>query len=314
MVISCSKTSEQRGDSMMRNGDKTGAYMYYQRAISSVGESASKALRDKYLRLTIERARDRLANDESLRSVELFHNDFKKYADARTDPQVLTDYAIFACDWADSIYAKYEDIRAVSALLEETKAYDGSERTAAKIAGIKGQYAQAMLTKAHDTYAAAIGSRQPLDMVAAEYYVLCADKYAPGNVETGALLAKIRKANLNTYSAYDRGMEDGRTNPDVDRFNVYLAITRQSVSGGLRLEGSIYNLSPEGPFSLEAGQFMAIGEDNQEFKASGASKFEKVTLDSKQESKFSLVFPGLSKAPLYISFKEGKREAQKWFP
>ncbi len=314
LICACSRTPEQRGDSMMKKGDRANAYVYYQRAIDAAGTKAPKSLRDKYLRLTIDRARDRLQNDETLRSVDLFHNDWKKYADANTDPQVLKGYALFLCDWADSIYSKYEDIRTVEILLDDAKAYDVDGASGAKAAAIKARYAEVVLAKARENYDNALQTKEPLDMVAAEYYALCAAKYAPASANAADLVAKTRKANLSTYSAYDRALTDGRTNPDIDRFNVYLAITKQTGSNGMKFEGSIYNLSADGPVDLNADQFRAVDQDNKEHMASPASKFEKVTIDAKQESKFTLVFPTLKEKPLYLSFSAGKRGAQKWLP
>lgn len=312
----CSKTTEQRADQFLKNGDKRNAYVLYQKAIKTGTEAPSKELRDKFLSLTVDMAKDRIRDEESLESLTYFRSDFTKYAQKDTDPQICYSYAGFLIQWADSAYEKFQDIHATLALLKDAKKYAPKmEAIPKREAQYRKKFGLEKLKQAEETYRIARKENRPLVMVEAEYYALHAKKYLPENKKIAGILKKTRKENLGTYAAYDRAFEDGKTDSEVDKYNIYMAITEQRRRGrGVRVKGTIYNLSPDGPLELKAKQFSLVDVKGKKHRAGRRSKFQKITVDVKIESKFTLEFPSIRKKPARLVYNDGKRQTEKWYP
>lgn len=315
LFLFCSQSIEQKADSFYKKGNMRNAYIYYQKAIEQSRGKASQQLKDKYLKLTIDRAKDRLINDESLESVSLFHEEFMKYAGPTTAPAIINGYVDFMCNWADSIFTKFENVNGCLKLMEDGKKLAAdNQKLATKELEIKKKFAKVAYENAQEAYKNAKEAENPLDMVGAEYYALLAKKYVPDNDMIDELLRKTRKQNLGTYSAYDRAMPDGITDPAIDKCNVYMAVTKSFKSkSDFTVEGMIYNLSPN-PIKLMASQFTLVDKDGNTYAAKTSSKFEKTTIDVKFESKFTLKFPGTKAGPKAVQFKEGEQFAEKCWP
>jgi hypothetical protein len=95
---------------------------------------------------------------------------------------------------------------------------------------------------------------------------------------------------------------------------VYIAITKdRKTENGTAISGTIYNLSAT-PIELNAKQFLLFDKNGDSVSASSGSNFDKVTLDIKAESPFTLQFPKLSGSPKKLAFADGNKTSEKWYP
>jgi len=289
----CSKTTEEKADAFLKKGDKSNAYRFYQKAMLDSKDAPSQELKEKYLSMTLDRAKERLIDDESLESINLFNNDIVKYVDANTSKQLKQKYADFLCEWSDSVYVKFEDINGAISLLQKAHKYNTDDvKITQKEDAIRNKYGNIALTRSKELLAAGEKSKEPLQMIEAEYWALGAEKYLPANKEAEGVLQKTRKVNLSTYSAYNRAIDNGRTDPEIDKYNCYFAITGQKGNKkDITVEGTFYNLSPA-PVNLSADQFALVDRNGTSHPALKQSTFEKMTVDVKGESKLTLKFSG----------------------
>lgn len=314
-LLSCSKTPEQIGDNFLKKGDNRMAYSNYQRAIETATGGPSQELREKYLSLTLVMGKERLKDDETLESVGLFQEAFKKYEDAGVSQVLRNQYAEFLAAWAESAYVKTGIMFHVIPLLTEAKKYAPQNKAiAAREDMLKSRYGKACFKRAQEAFATGKREDDGLALVEAEYFALLAVKYLDGNQASRDLLSQCRTANLLVYSAYDRALSsEEKPDPEIDRYPIYMAITKQRKGGNLVLEGVIYNLS-NNPFDINCKQFTMVDKAGNRYGALLASKFEKPTLDVKMECKFTLQFPKMKAEPQKLIFKEEDREGVKYWP
>jgi hypothetical protein len=301
-IASCGMGSyESRGDASYRraqtlNGpqkrqEQKMAYTMYQRAIETHPDKISSKLRDRYIEMSLVRAR--MVLDEGSASsdaIPLFSRDIEKYLTGNASLNLSQEYALFLVQMADSFAVKehfdqslfYID-KAVSYASDPSSLVKRKQELVGKVAKENLEIAQAEYDN---------GKKNKEDaeaFVRAEYYTLTALLFDSTNTDAAKLLSELRKENTGTYSAYLKvitNIPDSAIFRKVNKYDILLAIPSK---GQGTIEVNMYNYSFN-PLKMKSDHFFVVDKMGKWYQAR-PTKLEPEMLDQEHEGKFKLSFP-----------------------
>jgi tetratricopeptide (TPR) repeat protein len=326
MIISCSSSYEQRGNAAYRaakklQGDqkrlqlKT-AYLNYEKAIKNNPGKISLKLRNRYIEMTLARASMVLNQGAAhMEAIPLLLDDIEKQMTADVLPELKQQYASLYSQLADSSMAKgrIEDARthmdkAIAVANDPAPFKDKKKATI-------DQLAQQNFEEAEVAYTNGKTNNDENDLVAAEFYTLCALLFDSTHEGAKELLGKLRKENRGTYSAFLSVIDpipDSAIFKIVNKYDILLAVpTMQNRGKSIRVVVDIYNYSWN-PLRLKSEHFFLVDENGNRYKAYPA-RLDPEMLDQEHEAKLKLSFRRPKGKIKMLLYENGEHVSEKYF-
>ena len=270
------------------------AYALYKRAIEAHPAAFSSQLRNRYIELSLVRAK--MVLDEGSASsdaIPLFRSDIEKLLTKDASPGLKQEYALFLVQMADSfsIKERYEAAldyinNAISYASDTVPLVKRKTELVKKVARDNFELAQAEYEN---------GKQNKDDEeapVRAEYYALTALTFDPANTEAAKLLSDLRKQNIGSYSAYLKVIQnipDSTLFRRINKFDILLAVPTLVKGGLVTAEVNIYNYSFN-PLRMKSENFFLVDRAGKRYQAK-TTKIEPEMLDQEHEAKLKFSFP-----------------------
>lgn len=284
-IFSCTASNEKKADHLLKQGKKDRAYRLYQQAIFKDNESPT--LREKFLKLTLEKAEESIEELDFSRT-DLYVQDIDEYIKLGVEIYMVEKYVNMLITLADTLYGQDSFMEAFNALQKAVKLDSFNIKLNKKLKSYNKKYYQIMLKTANEYYADARKYNNPEAYIGAEYYTLCAVKYNPKSKKARQLLGKIRRKNINTYSIFRKVVEEPED--DINKYDIYLSVTDEEKGKKTRkLKAFLYNDSYN-PVNIGYDHFYAVGASGKKYQALKSSGFPKKLLDAEYEVQGILKF------------------------
>ena len=287
------------------------AYIFYQKWFIAHPDKAklSQTFKQKFIEMTLLRANMVLSEGTyDMDPIKLFMKDIDTLLTKDISPDLRQQYANFILMMADSSISRNRLDDALDWITKASGIVDNPAPMEAKKKSIIADFTKQFYEMASQAYTEGKDSKDANALLKAEYYVqlvIVYDSLYPGAKD---LLSNCRKANVNTYSGYAQVI-DGKLDPRVNRFDIYLAV----VSGTTSMTLSMFNYSYN-PQRLKPECFYLVDVNGEKYKALPSSKIDPEILDTQHETKkLKLVFPKPRAALKKVVYENGEHYSEKMF-
>jgi len=332
LAVSCGGGDEAAGDkaynmSKRATGDarrtqlKT-AYINYGRAIKANPDKVSKKLRDRFLEMAIVRVQMVLdEGNASMGAIPLLMDEIEAQLTPAVKnevaPELRNRYAAFVAQLGDSSAAKNRFIDALAfydrAIEKAADASPFREKRASVVRNVAqenfeiGQMEFEMATKTRE--------RDVEGLIRAEYYAHVALYFDSTFAPAKELLAKCRRENVGSYTAYPMVITDYTDTVmfrRINRLDILLAVPAILTRGGSTTAEIHMHNNSFNALRMRAEDFALVDVNGAEHKAAPA-RMDPEFLDQEREAKFTLRFP-TPRAPIRkIIYRNGPHYTEKFF-
>ncbi|OGJ85701.1 MAG: hypothetical protein A2268_17020 [Candidatus Raymondbacteria bacterium RifOxyA12_full_50_37] len=333
----CGKNPEKTGDAFLAAAEKVKdprtreerekkAYLKYIEAINFYtikGKEIPVSLKEKYLKLTLAKLNrefsrySKNAEEANLEQIGLWREDFTKFLPGIKDEELLKGYSQFLLEFANPDLMDLKDVikvlnEVISLQVLASQAKEKMAAINAKVSSGLCDEVTAMMEQEKE------GLKKKTDaakeaLVFAEYKALLALKNDPSSKRAREQVSTLRKLLVDTYSGYEKF--GSNLDPEIDKYDIYLSVPKQKVSPkGISMEVALWNLTAN-PLEVRKDYFFLVTENNDTIKASDASKFHKITVDTKTDTAQMVIFdfPVRETKVKNLLFNNGTKISEKFF-
>jgi hypothetical protein len=308
LSMSCSTSYESKGNhaykiALKTSGDKQRllqkeAYLYYRKAVKAHPDRIGRALRNRFVEMTLSRATMVLTDGSSnMDAIPLFMEDLDSVLSQDVDSRLKDQYAQFLMLFADSSIANQKLYKGIGFLNKAITVAADPSPARKKLEEITGNLAKENFEIAEMEYEQFKAEKSTEALIKAEFRVKMALYYNKDYPGAQEFLGTIYKDNRSNYSAYEAVIDD---KPDtviyrqINKYLILMAAPEVSQSGSsVTAIVSMYNYSFN-PLRLIASDFRLEDENGNKYPANNSSDLKKEILDQEMEVKMTLRFSGVS--------------------
>jgi hypothetical protein len=329
LLVSCGPNWEARGDRAYRTAQGSAgnikrlkekeAYMMYKSAVDEKGKRASRQLRERFVEMCTKRATLMLTEGSyDLDAIPIFVADLDKAYTPDLPGQLLDGYAELLKLMADSVVARDKILDAFAKMDKAISVAANKDKYIQAKKDLATRFVTENFEEAKQEYTGGKASKDPEELVRAEYHIQLVLYMDSTNAEAQKLLSDIYRETVGTYSAYLRVVEfipDTALFRKIWRWHILLAIPQQNIKGGsASLTVKMYNYA-NNPQRLFAKSFYLEDVSGNKYFASEGSKIEPEILDQERETELKLSFSGIKGEikKLCYDVNNGEYRSEKMF-